>query len=86
MIGFLMAGDLARTSRFIARCQIASIGASMGGVETLIQQPALMSHHELTSAQRLAIGAYDNLVRLSVGLEDAGDLMHDLGQALAAGG
>jgi cystathionine gamma-synthase len=84
VISFLMAGDLARTARFIDHCQIASLGASMGGVETLIQQPALMSHHELSSEQRLAIGAHDNLVRLSVGLEDADDLMQDLGQALLA--
>jgi cystathionine gamma-synthase len=82
VISFLVAGDLALTSRFIDGCHIATIGASMCGVESLIQQPALMSHHELTSEQRLAIGAHDNLVRLSVGLEDTHDLIDDLNHAL----
>ena len=54
----------------------------MCGAETLIQQPALMSHYELTSEQRAAIGAHDNLVRLSVGLEDSEDLIDDLSRAL----
>ncbi|HKP64224.1 MAG TPA: PLP-dependent aspartate aminotransferase family protein [Polyangiales bacterium] len=82
VISFLVDGDLARTSRFIDRCRIATIGASMGAVETLIQQPALMSHSELSSQERAAIGAHDNLVRLSVGLEDPRDLMLDFAQAL----
>jgi cystathionine gamma-synthase len=84
MISFLLRGVCARTSRFIDRCRIATLGASMCGAETLIQQPALMSHYELSSEQRAAIGAHDNLVRLSIGLEDAHDLIADLGQALDA--
>ena len=55
----------------------------MGGVETLIEQPALMSFYELTPEQRRAVGIAENLVRLSVGLEDLDDLLADLGQALA---
>lgn len=82
VISFLVAGDLATTSRVIDRCRIATLGASMCAVETLIQQPALMSHSELSAEQRAAIGAHDNLVRLSVGLEDVRDLTEDLGQAL----
>lgn len=84
MITFLLRGDCARASRFIDHCRIATLGASMCGAETLIQQPALMSHHELSSEQRAAIGAHDNLVRLSIGLEDAQDLIADLSQALDA--
>jgi cystathionine gamma-synthase len=82
VISFLVAGDLATTSRFIDKCHIPHIGASMCGAETLIQQPALMSHYELTREQRVALGAHDNLVRLSIGLEDTHDLIADLRQAL----
>jgi cystathionine gamma-synthase len=81
VISFLLRGDLTSTSRAIDRCRIATIGASMGAVETLIQQPAVMSHSELTPEERAAIGAHDNLVRLSVGLEDVNELIDDLAQA-----
>lgn len=75
-------GDLARTSRFIDRCRLPQIGPSLGGVESLIEQPALMSFYELSTEQRLAVGIRDNLVRLSVGVEDPEDLLADLAQAL----
>jgi cystathionine gamma-synthase len=51
-------------------------------VETLIEQPALMSYYELTTEERLAIGIRDNLIRLSVGVEDAHDIIADLERAL----
>lgn len=82
MVSFLCRGDLDRTARFVDGCRLLTIGPSMGGVETLIEQPALMSFYELSSEQRRAIGIADNLVRLSVGLEDPADLIADLGQAL----
>jgi cystathionine gamma-synthase len=85
MVSFLVAGDLESASRFIDGVRLATIGPSMGGVETLIEQPALMSFYELTTEQRLAIGIRDNLIRLSVGLEDADELMGDLDRALEAG-
>jgi len=84
MVSFLVRGDLARTARFIDACRLPSLGPSMGGVETLIEQPALMSFYELTSEQRAGIGIRDNLVRLSVGLEDADELVCDLVRALLA--
>jgi cystathionine gamma-synthase len=59
------------------------IAPSLGGVETLIEQPALMSFYELTTEERLAIGIQEGLVRLSIGVEDAGDLIADLAQAFA---
>jgi len=62
--------------------RIPQIAPSLGGVESLIEQPSLMSFFELTSEERLAIGIKDNLVRLSVGLEDPDDLVEDLQQAL----
>ena len=82
MVSFLVAGDLHTASRFIDSVQLATVGPSMGGVETLIEQPAIMSFYELSTEQRLAVGIRDNLIRLSVGLEDPADLVNDLGRAL----
>ena len=70
------------TSAFIDRCRLPQIAPSLGGVETLIEQPSLMSFYELTREERLAIGIRDNLVRLSIGIEDADDVIADLDRAL----
>ena len=83
MISFEIEGDLDATSAFIDGVSIPLIASSFGGVETLIEQPALMSYYELSSEERLAIGIKDNLVRLSVGVEDTRDLIADLGRALS---
>jgi cystathionine gamma-synthase len=69
-------------SRFIDSLTIPLIAPSLGGVESLVEQPALMSYFELSSEERLAIGIPDNLVRLAVGIEDSADLLADLAQAL----
>lgn len=82
VVSFLVKGDLDTTSRFIDACRLPVIGPSLGGVESLIEQPALMSFYELTTEQREAIGIRDNLVRLSVGVENGDDLLRDLEQAL----
>ncbi|HTU58067.1 MAG TPA: PLP-dependent transferase, partial [Polyangiales bacterium] len=82
MVSFRVRGDLQRAAAFVDRTQLPTIGPSMGGVETLIEQPALMSFYELTTEQREAIGIFDNLIRLSVGLEDADEIIADLDQAL----
>jgi cystathionine gamma-synthase len=82
VVSFEVAGDLEATARFIDRLRIPYIAPSLGGVESLVEQPALMSFYELSSEQRLAVGMRDNLVRLSCGIEDAGDLIADLQQAL----
>jgi cystathionine gamma-synthase len=84
MVSFLVRGDLEATARFIDALTLPTVAPSMGGVESLIEQPAMMSFYELTTEQRLAIGIRNNLVRLSVGLEDSGDLIRDLDQALGA--
>jgi cystathionine gamma-synthase len=84
LLSFLLKGDFDRTARFIDSVRVPAVGPSLGGVESLIEQPALMSHAELTSEQRDAIGIPDNLVRLSVGLEDTADLLADLDAALRA--
>ena len=65
----------------IDACRLATIAPSLGATETLIEQPAYMSYFELTPEERQAIGIHDDLVRLSLGLEDAEDLIEDLSQA-----
>lgn len=82
VVTFEVAADLDGTSTFIDRLRIPAIAASLGGVESLIQQPALMSHFEMTPEERRLQGIMDNLVRFAVGIEDAQDLIDDLAQAL----
>ncbi len=82
VVSFLVKGGLDEGSKVIDGCQVAALAPSLGGVETLIEQPALMSFYELTTEQRLAIGIRDNLIRLAVGVEDVADLIADLKQAL----
>jgi cystathionine gamma-synthase len=81
VVSFRIKGD---ASKLVDACKLATIAPSLGAVETLIEQPALMSYFELTTEERQAIGIYDDLVRLSVGLEDVEDLIADLSQALEA--
>lgn len=83
VVSFEIDGDLTTTSRFVDALRIPTIAASLGGAETLVEQPALMSYYELSTDERLAVGMKDNLVRLSLGLEDGDDLVADLAQALA---
>jgi cystathionine gamma-synthase len=83
VVTFEVAGDLKTTGQFIDRMQIPYIAPSLGGVESLIEQPALMSYYEKTTEERLALGIKDNLVRFSIGVEDTNDILNDLEQALA---
>jgi len=82
VVSFEVDGDLQAASQVIDSVRLPLIASSLGGVETLIEQPALMSYFELSSEERLKVGIKDNLVRLSVGIEDAEDLIADLDQAL----
>ena len=83
VVSFEVRGDLAAASRVVDRAKIPLIAPSLGGVESLIEQPALMSFFELDTAERLAVGIKDNLIRLALGIEDTADLIADLQQALA---
>jgi cystathionine gamma-lyase len=76
--------DLAATKRFLEHTQLFTLAESLGGVESLIEHPALMTHGSIPPAQRAAIGISDSLVRLSCGIEDGDDLIADLDQALRA--
>jgi cystathionine gamma-synthase len=82
VVSFEIAGDIEATSRVVDGCRIPQIAPSLGGVESLIEQPALMSFYELTTEDRLQVGIKDNLIRYSVGIEDAEDLIADLAAAL----
>lgn len=82
VVSFEVEGNLLETGRFVDATKIPYIAPSLGGVESLIEQPALMSYYELTTEERLAIGIKDNLVRFSVGIEDTEDVINDLDQAL----
>ena len=84
VVSFRLRASARETSRVVDACKLATIAPSLGAAETLIEQPAYMSYFELTSEEREAIGIYDDLVRLSVGLEDAEDVIADLEQALSA--
>jgi cystathionine gamma-lyase len=75
--------DLAGTRRFLERCKLFTLAESLGGVESLIEHPAIMTHASIPAEQRKVLGISDALVRLSCGVEDAGDLIADLEQALA---
>lgn len=84
LVSFELDGDLETTSRLIDAVRLPLVASSLGGVESLIEQPALMSYFELSTEERLELGIKDNLVRLSVGIEDLEDLLADLAQALRA--
>ncbi|WP_342114902.1 trans-sulfuration enzyme family protein [Pseudoduganella sp. OTU4001] len=76
--------DLAGARRFLERCEVFALAESLGGVESLIEHPALMTHASIPAAQRATLGIGDGLIRLSVGIEDIEDLRQDLRNALDA--
>jgi cystathionine gamma-synthase len=82
VVSFEVHGDLATASRLVDACRLPRIAPSLGGVESLIEQPALMSFYELTTEERLSVGIKDTLIRFAVGVEDPEDLVADLAQAL----
>ena len=77
-------GSLNNARKMLRKVRLCSFAESLGGVETLISHPATMTHAALGEAGRKKIGLTDGLVRLSVGVEDAEDIIADLDQALAA--
>ena len=82
MVTAILKGDLETSRRFLERCRVFSLAESLGGVESLIEHPAIMTHASVPAAQRAALGISDTLVRLSVGVEDVADLIADLDGAL----
>ena len=84
MLTFEIAGDLVKTKQVAEATQLFQLAVSLGAVESLIEQPATMSHASYDPSDRAAHGITDSLIRLSVGLEDLEDLRDDLDQALNA--
>jgi cystathionine gamma-synthase len=82
VVTFELDADLETTGRFVDSLKIPRIGPSLGGVESLVEQPALMSYFELSTEEREAIGIKNSLVRYAVGIEDTGDLLADMKRAL----
>lgn len=84
MITIFLKGGLAESRRFLERVKLFALAESLGGVESLIEHPAIMTHASVPAAQRAELGISDSLVRISVGIEDPQDQLADLTQALAA--
>ncbi len=83
MISIELKGTLEDSRRFLERCRIFALAESLGGVESLIEHPAIMTHASVPAEARARLGISDALCRLSVGIEDVADLRDDLDQALA---
>ncbi|MGH7019640.1 MAG: PLP-dependent transferase, partial [Brevundimonas sp.] len=83
MVTVLIDGDLERTKRVLERVRVFTLAESLGGVESLVNHPAIMTHASVPKEVREAGGVTDNLIRLSVGVEDVEDLIADLDQALS---
>ena len=86
MISFDLKGDLEAARRFLKACRVFACAESLGGVESLIEHPAIMTHASVPPDRRRALGITDGFIRLSVGIEDIDDLRADLDTAFAAAG
>lgn len=84
MMSFELDGTVRDAMKLTERVKVAFLAPSLGGLDTLISQPAMLSHHQVSAADRKKTGIPETLLRLSVGVEDAEDLIKDLEQALAA--
>jgi cystathionine gamma-lyase len=82
MVTAVLKGGLAASRRFLERCKLFTLAESLGGVESLIEHPAIMTHASLPEDLRAGLGIDDGLVRLSVGIESADDLIAELKYAL----
>lgn len=82
VVTFELDADMEMTGRFVDALRVPRIAPSLGGVESLVEQPALMSYFELTSSEREAVGMKDSLIRYAVGIEDTRDVLADAKQAL----
>ena len=84
MISFVLRGGLDESRRFLSTCRIFTLAESLGGVESLIEHPAIMTHASVPADRRAALGIADGFIRLSVGIEELDDLRDDLDRAFAA--
>jgi cystathionine gamma-lyase len=84
IISVELKGDVSTAKRMLERTRLFTLAESLGGVESLIEHPAIMTHASIPADQRAALGISDTLIRLSVGIEDCEDLIADLSEALSA--
>lgn len=84
MITFFLKGDLKKSNKFLSSVKLFALAESLGGVESLIEHPAIMTHASVPKKVRESIGLTDNLIRLSVGIEHVQDLIEDLETAFKA--
>ncbi len=84
IVTFFIKGNLDDARRFLERCSVFALAESLGGVESLVDHPAIMTHASVPAAERAALGISDTLIRLSVGIEAIDDLIADLDQALSS--
>ena len=82
MISVYIGGELDKTKKFLEEIKLFSLAESLGGVESLIEHPGIMTHASIPEEERSQLGISDNLIRLSVGIEDVEDLKADLNRAL----
>jgi cystathionine gamma-lyase len=78
MITFFIKGDIKKSKKFLEKVKLFALAESLGGVESLIEHPAIMTHASIPKKIREELGIFDNLIRLSVGIEDCDDLINDL--------
>ena len=83
IVTIFVKGGLEGAKRFCERTELFTLAESLGGVESLVNHPAIMTHASIPPERRAQLGLFDNLVRLSVGVEDVADLRADLAEALA---
>ncbi len=84
IVTFILKGGLTEAHHFLSCCQLFTLAESLGGVESLVDHPAMMTHASVPAETRTHLGISDSLIRLSVGIEDVEDLINDLTQALSA--
>jgi cystathionine gamma-lyase len=82
MVTFVIRGGLEKARAFLGKVKIFSLAESLGGVESLIEHPAIMTHHAIPAETRAKLGISDGMIRASVGIEHIDDLLADLEQAL----
>ena len=83
VVSFEVKDDIEYVLNFLSRLEVINIGPSLGGVESLITHPATISYYNCTREERLALGIKDGLIRLSVGVENAEDIIKDIDTALS---
>ena len=83
MVSLYVKGGIKHAERFLKSVHLFTLAESLGGVESLIENPALMTHGSVPAAHRKLLGIEDNFIRVSVGIENEADLIADLKSALA---